>query len=63
MKKLFAFLTVMLLSESLLLAQTVSVKGTVIDTEGGVVVGAVILVAGTDIVSMTDAQGQYTIQA
>ena len=45
------------------LAQTITVKGTVIDKEGEPLIGASVLVKGETLGAATDFDGQFTIQA
>ena len=63
MKKLLYSFIIVLSSVSALKAQTIQVNGTIIDTEGEAVIGAVVQVAGSDIATITDVEGRYTIQA
>lgn len=60
MKKLSLVLTLVLTSVGLLLAQS-SVTGNVIDDEGNALIGASILVKGTTSGTITDLDGNYTL--
>lgn len=62
MKKLFVVLN-LLLSVSVLFAQNLTIKGKVTDAKNETVPGASVLVKGTLQGTITDGNGQYTIQA
>jgi TonB-linked SusC/RagA family outer membrane protein len=60
MKKLSLVLMLVLTSVGFLLAQR-TITGQVLDTEGQALIGATVLVKGTSIGTVTDIDGQYTI--
>ena len=62
MKKLFVVLN-LLLSVTVLVAQNITIKGTVTDNTNESVPGASVVVKGTTQGTITDADGHYTIQA
>lgn len=57
--------TLFLLSVCLMsaFAQTLDIQGVVVDDTGNSVVGAAVIVAGSNTASLTDAEGKYIIKA
>jgi TonB-linked SusC/RagA family outer membrane protein len=64
MKKIFMLLSLLLLTGSLVIAQTVQVSGTVTSSEDGLPMpGVSITMKGTTLGVLTDADGKYSISA
>ena len=63
MRRLLTTLLAMLACSAFLRAQVIDVQGVIVDEEGGVIIGAAVLVAGTEIAAISDAQGHYAIKA
>ncbi len=61
MKKIFMFLFVLLATFSLASAQTINVKGTVIDDNGDPVIGASVMIKGTLKGDITDVNGHFSL--
>ena len=62
MKKIFMLLSLLLLTGSLVIAQTVQVSGTVTSSEDGLPMpGVSVAVKGATLGVLTDAEGKYTI--
>lgn len=57
-----ALLLVLLLQASLLSAQNVTVKGNIVDPTGEAIIGATIQVAGTTVGTITDIDGNFSIE-
>ncbi|MEE3448182.1 MAG: TonB-dependent receptor plug domain-containing protein, partial [Bacteroidales bacterium] len=60
MKKILSLLTLMLMT-TCLFAQKITLKGTVADKNGEILIGAVVLEKGTTNGTITDVDGNYTI--
>ena len=60
-RKLFIFLT-LFVHAALLHAQQSDIQGIIVDNEGEAIVGAVVIVAGTDIAAVADSEGRYSIK-
>ena len=62
MKKIFMLLALLLLTGSLVIAQTVQITGTVTSSEDGLPMpGVSVTVKGTTLGVLTDADGKYSI--
>ena len=61
MKRFFVFLFMLLATFSLASAQTIDIKGTVIDENGEPVIGASVMVKGTLKGEITDVDGHFTL--
>lgn len=62
-KKLFSTLILLLLGAQLLLAQSGSIKGRILDDKGEPVAGATVRVKGTNKGTVTDANGNFRVNA
>jgi TonB-dependent starch-binding outer membrane protein SusC len=61
MKKIVLILTFMVLWSAIILAQTVAIKGKVSDNTGSGLPGVSVVVQGTTVGSVTDANGNFTL--
>lgn len=63
MRKLFSFITVLILGTVMMMAQTKTITGRVISGEDGEpVIGASVIVPGTQIGATTDVEGNYSVK-
>ncbi|TAF66481.1 MAG: TonB-dependent receptor [Cytophagales bacterium] len=62
MKKLSLFIVLLCFGTSWALAQTGKVSGTIIDNDGEPLVGATVIIKGTTVGTITDADGNFVIE-